>query len=199
AITINIPFIFAHLPDYLYEISITSSFFDKPHPLYATEHYSYISQLLYILNYFLSILGIGWSLVLLTGFCISLLSPVSRLQMLPYYSSALVISPIFLLFFFSNKYNFMDRIFSSTEPMLCMLSAIGVHFVFRPLEKIFKHKALFISLILFVLSIILYKPVALNYKFIQHHIRQPGYQPRIQFQDALKNDFRGFWIKDRKS
>src|SRR5690606_1014162 len=75
AITINIPFIFAHLPDYLYEISITSSFFDKPHPLYATEHYSYISQLLYILNYFLSILGIGWSLVLLTGFCISLLSP----------------------------------------------------------------------------------------------------------------------------
>lgn len=196
AIVINVPFILNRLPDYFIDVSRTSGFFDTPHPMYAIEQYSYVSQLFFIGNYFLSTLGIAWCLILLWGFCLCLFAPEAGVKMPLYYRLSLATPPLFILFYISSKYNFMERIFSSTEPMLCILSAISVHSVYTSAEK-FSHKKIpLIAALVFLMVVILYKPMELNYKFVQHHIRQPGYQPRIEFQEVLKNDFAGFWIKN---
>lgn len=196
ALAINVPFVFSHLADYFHEVSTTSGFFDVPHPLYAIEHYRYISQLLYISNYFLSTLGIVWCLILLWGLQACLSPSASDLQMAWYYRLSLVIPPLFILFFFSLKYNFMERVFSSTEPMLCIVSAIGVRSIYVLSKKSFSRQWLLNASMFFLLALVLYKPIELNYKFVQHYVRQPGYQPRIEFQDLLKKDFHGFWIKN---
>lgn len=47
-----------------------------------------------------------------------------------------------------------------------------------------------------LIALAAWKPLELDYRFVQHHIRHAGYQPRIDFQENLKKDFAGFWIKN---
>lgn len=196
AIIITVPVIFSHLPDYLEEVARTSGFFDTPHPMYAMEHYRYVSQLLYMGNYFESTLGIVWCVLLWFGVFLCVVSPPTELPIPWYFRLSLVIPPLFILFYFAFKYNFMERIFSATEPMLCLLSAMGVQVVYRTIIKVISRKIWQIVAILLLLLAALWKPVTLDYRFVQHHIRQAGYIPRITFQETLKKDFPGFWIKN---
>jgi len=196
AIVITVPVILQNLPDYFREVARISHFFDTPHPMYATGNYHYLSQLMYMGNYFQATLGIAWCLMLLSGFYLCLFPPAFGIRMPLYYRLSLVIPPAFILFYFALKFNFMERVFSATEPMLCILSALGASSIYKLAEKFSDKKILSISVMFFVMGLVFYKPMELNYKFVQHHIRQPGYQPRLEFQEMLKNDFYGFWIKN---
>lgn len=195
-LAINVPFVLTHLPEYFHEVRISSSFYDIPHPMYSMAHYDYVSQLGFISHYFHSTLGIAWCVLLLLGFYKCFFSPVTGVSMPLYYRLSLVLPPLFLLFFFSTKDNFTERTFAATEPMLCMVSALAFYSLGSTLRRLSIPAWIQLGILPVLLALVLASAFKLNYVFVQNHIRQAGYVPRITFQENLKKDFPGFWIKN---
>jgi len=196
ALAINIPFVLIQLPAYFEEVRISSGFYNSPYPMYSLAEQNYFSQLGFISHYFTSTLGMVGCLILVYGCLICLFIPTPSINIPLYFRLSLCIPPLFIYFYFALKFNFFERIFSSVEPMLCVLLAMGFYSICQMMNKIIHKKTGFAAAVSLLAVATLWKPVVLDYRFVQNHIRQPGYMPRIEFQETLKKDFQGFWIKN---
>jgi len=195
ALAINTPFIPENLAATITSVKHMASFYATPTYPYDEEKYNYLRQFGVSLSYFRFTLGTAWCFFFSAGL----------IKITVQYRSAsdaqkdfyLVLSVPLLLFFFYSalQVNFIERNFSPWQGAICLVSAQGMLWLWQWGERSLSRIMRVFACVVAVLALA-YTPARIDLIVLQHYIWHRDTPPRIAFQETLKNDFPGFWIKN---
>jgi len=195
-ICIHTPFIVKNAKATLEGLRGMASFYATPTYPYAEEHYSFAGQMLVSFNYFIFTLGYTWC-VFIAASVFFLAKEYLQNPASGKITNLVIVVPVLFIFIYSAlQVNFVERTFSSIEGILCLMVALGAIRFFQWLNKFSKIPMLKYSFLFLVLAALFYKALVNDYLFVQRYIKHPDKTPRILFQESLKNEFQGFWIKN---
>jgi hypothetical protein len=99
-------------------------------------------------------------------------------------------------FYFALKVNFVERFFSPAEGFICIITALGFYFAWQVIDR--KKFPIYITLFMRtgMVAWVFYLPCKLDIIFINNHINKTPHSGQTTFQNQVKQDFPGFWIKN---
>jgi len=188
AASINSPYLMRHIPETIEATKNLANFYMTPEYPYAEEHYSYFSQLLVCLRYFWFTLGPLWCIFAVAG----LLTYKKNSE----FYWMLTVPLLCFIFFSALQVNFFERNYSPLEGYICLIAALGVFYIQQWSKHFLTNSAIRIFTPPVIVFSMLYTPLKLDTDVVSHYMKNSDKPPRNAFQEILKNDFPGFWIKN---
>lgn len=175
SIYLTVPFILEHPLLYLDEVRDLMAIQQHPETPYLIENYSMLQQWRITVSYFVSTLGAAWLVLLAAGALYACRSWQGRLVAVPV---------IFLVLYLGQYHSFFERNFSALIPYLCLLAALPLAALCR------KYPPLLLLALLVALP-----SLQLSHTLVTRFFHGNDYQQRQAFQNQLKEDFHGYWVK----
>jgi hypothetical protein len=195
ALAINTPFIPENLAATIAGVKHLATFYATPTYPYAQVQYHYFQQLYVSLRYFWFTLGSAWCFFFGAGLvAIAWQYRTASAVQKDYYLALSV--PVLLFFFYSAlQVNFIERNFSPWQGAICLISAQGMLWLWQ-WSKNALSRVIHVGICAVAVVALAYTPAKIDFIVLQHYIRHRDTPPRIAFQESLRSDFPGFWIKN---
>ncbi|HQQ75508.1 MAG TPA: glycosyltransferase family 39 protein [Pseudomonadales bacterium] len=179
------------LKDFVISVQSVQLYYQHPAPPDILEQYHYRTQLLNILQYFLSTLG--WPLLLAMAIgCTTLARKKDKLPLL-----AMTLPLLFFILYFASVPAFFDRSFCALSAAIVLLAATGIHCLLTTI-----HAALIRNLFAVTVAVMAcWTPITIQYHLQTDHLRSHHNDDRLTFQKNLQTEQseksgKNYWFKN---
>lgn len=171
-----------HWQDFVISVQSISLYYYHPAPPDVLEHFSTLNQLKNIGHYAVSTLGLPLLLFTVLG---------SAWQLTKHGSNGmlLVLPIVALTAYFATVPTFFDRSFCVLSANVVLLAAYGITGIANRLTLASPVAATLLTLLCSI------TPIQINYHLQTDHLRQHHNDDRLAFQNQLKSQWPGFWLK----
>lgn len=170
--------------DFADSVRTISAYYFHPAPPDSLEHFSWLIQLQNISHYALTTLGIPFLLAVMTGgYLVAIRLPTA--------AWVLIMPVVALVAYYSTIPTFFDRSFCVLSANLVLLAAYAIHATITSIVTLRWRIAAAVLLSL----VIGYTPAVINYHLQTDHLRHHHGEDRRLFQNQLKSQWPGFWLK----